>query len=281
CAEQKRMGKWLTKSKILAYSQEKPSIDEYFSFFDDKYYLSFWEKDELDTKEYYFIEQLYSPDVKHYKYGTKYLANYIPLFNSEEEFNQLCYKCGARDECEMQREAGIPKAFDCIATKAITINEKGDKFGSSMLGILKADVDHLGFIFSLGLEKKMSISRYLTLSRMMDFFFSGYIYQTLSKKYQNIYTVYSGGDDLFLISDWETMIQFAKEMYSDFREFTCKNIDITLSSGITAIKPKFPIRRGADIVSELLEDSKNHGRDRITLFNTIVKWQDLTELFQL
>lgn len=48
--------------------------------------------------------------------------------------------------------------------------------GDQKLGLLKADVDNLGKIFALGLEKKQrSISRISTLSSQFEFFFSGYL----------------------------------------------------------------------------------------------------------
>jgi CRISPR-associated protein Csm1 len=125
------------------------------------------------------------------------------------------------------------------------------------------------------------------MSRMIELFLSGWVHQRLSSNGQNlpiqkdfnkIYTVYSGGDDLLLVGPWETVIYFADELYKKFREFTCENEDITLSAGIAIVKPKLPVSKWAVIVNELLERSKSEGRDRLTLFNTTIKWEELGEL---
>lgn len=55
--------------------------------------------------------------------------------------------------------------------------------GDQKLGLIKADVDNLGKIFALGLEReKRSISRIYTLSSQFEFFFSGYLNE-LCKEY--------------------------------------------------------------------------------------------------
>ena len=100
----------------------------------------------------------------------------------------------------------------------------------------------------------------------------------IEKDFSKIYTVYSGGDDLLLVGPWETIIYFADELYKKFREFTCNNEDITLSAGIAIVKPKLPVSKWAYIVNELIERSKNAGRDRLTIFDTTIKWEELGDL---
>lgn len=164
--------------------------------------------------------------------------------------------------------------------------------GSQLLGILKADVDHLGLLFSLGLEP-LTFSRLATLSHAFDRFFGGYL-NTLcrritaewkrqrDKKGQSyppsleslFYIVYAGGDDLLIIGPWDQTIELAKCLYADFKAYTCQNPNITLSAGITLVKPHFPVQRFAELVSEALDTAKNAGRDRITVFDQTVLWSD-------
>lgn len=196
---------------------------------------------------------------------------------------------------------------------------QGDEQG--MLGILKADVDNLGLIFNKGFEKaaewekdipppdRKTISRFLTMSRMTDLFFSGWIQSAMEEEnhsatvkklksihgisghelwneylnsgtidFNKIYTVYSGGDDLVLIGPWETMIAFSVLLNSQFRKFTCNNPSITLSAGLTFVKPKFPVASGINQADTLLNKSKEEGKNRITLFNTTVEWEQLPKL---
>lgn len=277
CAIQRKIGRWLTHEKVLAYSTKKPSTDKYVSFFNGKYYISFWSDiNRLNQKDYYLIEEIYTPQRQPtINYGTKYFANYIPLWTSANEFEELCELCSDKNICELRGKSDIPKTFQCIALKNV---DKQKKIGSVMLGILKADIDRLGLIFTEGLGKRMSISRYSMLSRELNLFFTGYINELLRKDCLNIYTVFAGGDDLFLIGDWQTMIHFSKLIYDDFKSFTCDNPNITLSAGLVMIKPHFPIRRAADMAEELLESSKATGRDRLTLFNTTIRWQEFNAL---
>ncbi len=277
CFNLSKVGEWLTKKKVFAYSHKKPPITEYISFLNEKYYLSFWSTiSQLDPKEFYLIEDL---DTSFHRektiYGKRYLANYVPLWNSKEEFEQLCQFCNEIDSCEFSGNIGISKTFQCISLKGI---DREKEKGTAMLGILKADVDRLGFIFSVGLGKKISLSRYSTLSREIDLFFSGYLNEIISKQYRNIYVVYAGGDDLFLVSDWQTIIDFSKSLYDDFRNFTCQNPNITLSAGLVITKPRYPIRRSAEIAEEALESSKNKGRNRFTLFNHTIPWSEFESL---
>ena len=163
--------------------------------------------------------------------------------------------------------------------------------GTKRLGILKADVDHLGLIFSLGLAPP-TISRVAALSHTFDRFFSGYLNtlcqtvtetwkttllpereQALQKAGINVaelsslfYIVYAGGDDLLIIGPWDQTVELAGRLYDDFRAYTCRNPDLTLSAGISLVKPHFPVQRFVELVSEALEKSKHAGRDRLTVF---------------
>lgn len=107
-----------------------------------------------------------------------------------------------------------------------------------MLGYLKADVDNLGAVFAFGLQETNSISRISTLSRMLDIFFSGYMQKLIEDNYPELYTVYSGGDDVLVIGPWDSITNFAKELNEEFKRFTCNNENLTLSAGIAFVKHK-------------------------------------------
>ncbi|MBE7471268.1 MAG: type III-A CRISPR-associated protein Cas10/Csm1 [Anaerolineae bacterium] len=179
--------------------------------------------------------------------------------------------------------------------------------GTPLLGILKADVDHLGLIFSLGLERP-TISRVAALSHIFDRFFSGYL-NTLCRSVtwqwkerlaneektaleeratkagedgrpvkldqldSLFYTVYAGGDDLLIIGPWDQTIELASQLYTDFRAYTCQNPNITLSAGIALVKPHFPVQRFVELTKEALDASKQE-RNRITVFDQTAIWTD-------
>ena len=50
------------------------------------------------------------------------------------------------------------------------------------------------------------------------------------------------------------------------------NPNVTLSAGILLVKPHFPIHRFAKLVGDELDESKNRGRNRLTLFGETVSW---------
>ena len=94
-----------------------------------------------------------------------------------------------------------------------TFEEMCDNPKLRKLGILRMDVDNLGSIFQSGLSKeKSSLARYASLSRSFDYFFSGYINNIVMQE-ENVdksFIVYSGGDDLFIVGEWNTTIRIAK-----------------------------------------------------------------------
>ncbi len=163
--------------------------------------------------------------------------------------------------------------------------------GSKLLGVLKADVDHLGLVFSLGLEPP-TISRTAALSHAFDRFFSGYLNtlcRSQTEKWKReqrqadqqppedldslFYIVYAGGDDLLIIGPWDQTVELARQLNADFRAYTCHNPNITLSAGITLVKPHFPIQRFVELTGEALDGAKDAGRDRFTIFEeTPVRW---------
>lgn len=261
CQTQIKIGKELVYNKVLAYSRDKLNFEKSVSLFDNSYYLYFFENFD-NVKSYlgnfYLIEEIYNSDL-HPVLRTVYLDNYVPV--KKEGFSLVPLTA---DEIA---EANLPYSSE----------EKNKKVGLKKLGIFKGDVDNLGLIFSFGFEKSgISISKFATLSRMLDLFFTlclKNMQENSKDEYKNIYTVYSGGDDLFLFSDWDTMINFSKYFYDEFKRFTCYNPDITLSAGIVIVDEKYPLRRGAELADEFLEKSKIKGKDRLSIFDTTFKWE--------
>ena len=264
CNKQIDLGKWLSLGIFITFSKKKPDNQRNIELFKGKYFVSILKEKIRDTTEYYLIEKLYKSKEKlNFEFPVKFMANYVPLKKSTEDTETL-----------------FPKTFSDIADASIRKDNNNKKKGSLLLGFVKADIDRLGFIFRYGLGDNISISRYTSLSRMLDIFFTGYL-ETLiksEKRFNNIYTVYAGGDDLFLISDWETAILFSERIYKEFREFTCNNDDITLSCGIDINRARYPVRMAAKRADLNLELSKNKGKDCITFFNTTIKWEDFGSL---
>ena len=87
-----------------------------------------------------------------------------------------------------------------------------------------------------------------------------------------VYINYAGGDDLLIIGPWDSIVELASDIRRNFKEFTCQNDDINISGGVSIISNKFPIGRAASLAGDLLEKSKDQGRNRISVFGETVCW---------
>lgn len=164
-------------------------------------------------------------------------------------------------------------SFEEIAAKSI-----GDK----KLALLKLDVDNLGNIFSKGLGESSTVSRVTSLSRMLALYFEGYINHLIKEHNweDSLYVVFSGGDDTFIVGAWDKVLDFVKEFYAKFREFTCYHPMVTFSAGISIFREDFPIIMSASVTEEALERAKNYlekgqelpQKNRISLFGEVFSW---------
>ncbi len=176
---------------------------------------------------------------------------------------------------------GTPLTFERIASG----EGKEDESSFPMLGVAKMDVDNLGLIFSLGLKSKdifdeslYSISRYAMLSRELDHFFCGHI-NSIARD-NNVYLVYSGGDDLFAVGRWIDIIDFVKDVNKKFTEFTCHNPNFTISCGTVVVKPKYPVAKFADDANNQLEEAKKANKNKISIFYRVVNWKQMEEYIE-
>jgi len=188
----------------------------------------------------------------------------------------IVYKLNDTDFIENVQEASVSFGFTFVLqTPLMELRDLAETSeGIKKWGVLRGDVDNLGNIFSEGL-KNATISRISTLSSMLSFFFNGYINNICSEYKDNIYGIYSGGDDSFIVGSWSTLPDLAKRIYGDFRKFTGENPDITLSIGISvAPGEKYPIYRVADAGGIALEKAKDIDKDKdaITFLDMPIKW---------
>lgn len=223
------------------------------------------------------------------------ISNYIPKtkeddidFNNEhpEKGNTLCRYCGSPCKLEKDDKEGIPPrkqlvakylTFQCIS--ASTVRNNNGK-GVDHLAIIKADVDDLGFIFSNGLRDAFSISRYASLSRMLNYFFTGWLIEEIREKFPMTYTVYAGGDDLLLIAPWEDAFRFGRQIGVKFKSYVGGNPNITISMGINLMRPGSPVKLATKGAEDNLDNKSKEadGKNSITVFNTTVKYDELREL---
>ncbi len=159
---------------------------------------------------------------------------------------------------------GYVKTLEELAGKTEDDEKKFHK-----IAVLRMDVDNLGDSFIKGFwiplpngeddKTPASISRIANLSFMLDWFFTGYINKILAREEykEQAYIVYAGGDDLFIVGNWEVIPNIAKDIYTEFREFACKNPKLTISGGIAMNNPTFPIYKAAQNAGDYETIAKN------------------------
>jgi len=208
---------------------------------------------------------------------------------------------------DMPRPDVIPGRWN-VATAAPILDERVLDFeeianlsqGAPLLGVLKADADRMGLLFSRGIHPP-TFSRTMALSATIHRFFGEYLDQlchTMTgqwksaacqdealqealkrrkvQEWENLksifYVLYAGGDDLFIIGPWDAMIDLALELRRQYRAYTCKNPEFGLSAGLIFIKPHMPIHQFSKMADEAERAAKNAGRDRIKLLGQELTW---------
>lgn len=214
------------------------------------------------------------------------INGHVPTYRDSDNKDN-CLLASTRSEEKIfdlidQIKEGMPKTFGHIAVKARHWDQENNRcHGTEALGVLKADVDRLGMLFGCGLpDERFTLSRLATMSRQLNNFFSLYLPHLLrtSEKFYDVYTVFAGGDDLFLIGPWNRMADLAQFLREKFTEYVSHNPEITFSAGITAHKPNTPVDKLADASEVALALAKDGGRNRITMFDETVTWDAFAKL---
>ncbi|MDR1975714.1 MAG: type III-A CRISPR-associated protein Cas10/Csm1, partial [Campylobacteraceae bacterium] len=206
CGNFIKIGEHLAKDRYLVVSKKSGETD----IFGD-YYITF---------------------TKNVKMG----KNYIAIFDisNDEEFKG--YAKWELSSYVKTSDKGEILTFEDLAKNSCNADEK---YGIKAIMALKGDVDNMGnFIQNSDNGVTNSFARYNFFSRLVDYFFS--VYATTLMKDKNIYTVFAGGDDIFILGAWDEVIEFAKELRGKFMEFI-DGSKLSISMGLVLAKPNKPI----------------------------------------
>ncbi len=179
-------------------------------------------------------------------------------------------------------EPGNPKTLGQLARQALMFTDKPGRYeGLEALGVLKADVDNLGIIMLEGLPpEKFTLARLATMSRQLHFFFCYYLPYLLQKEreFQDTYTVFAGGDDLFVIGPWSKILRLARTIPEEFARYVGHNEVLHLSAGVIVAKPHVPVQHLAAMAEEALGEAKSGEKNALALFGEVVAWPRVAEL---
>ncbi len=199
---------------------------------------------------------------------------YVPLFGEDEETLKAYRQMDDDRDDSDEIQAGHIKTFAALAHDSTEL-VNGTRLGRPMLAVLKADVDRLGQIFGSGLGERWSLARESALSRMLDGYFTIRLPWWLKQHYPDTYTVYAGGDDLFLVGPWRDMFNLARDLQEDFARFSLGNPDLTLSAGLALFDARTPISIAALEAEDRLERAKESGRNRVcAISSSPMTWPD-------
>ena len=180
-----------------------------------------------------------------------------------------------------KNETNEVKTFEELAKQSVKEGKKDGnrEYGVEALMAMKGDVDSMGkFIKNSDITN--SFAKYNFFARMIDYFFS--VKASVMMKERALYTVFAGGDDIFILGAWDEVIDFTKELREEFMKFVGDS-GLTLSVGMIMTKPNKPVNFIAGIAEEALEKSKEYKpeqkegdkeKNAITLFRQTIGFDE-------
>jgi len=157
--------------------------------------------------------------------------------------------------------------------------------GIQRLGVLRMDVDNLGKLFAEGLGNEATLSRVANLSFAISLYFEGWVgvlAQRRNAHHEVLYTIYSGGDDLFFVGAWDEVVELALDIRRDLTLYAANHPGIHASAGLVLIDSKYPLAAAAREAGEAEEQAKGlhwydaegrlHTKDAITFLGQSLPW---------
>ncbi len=201
----------------------------------------------------------------------RYTTNRVPVVRDQKEADKINKRLGEVKESE-KAHLNQPMTF----THLNVLTESGFE----RLGVLRMDVDNLGDIFSKGLGSSFSLSRMATLSFQISLFFEGWLKKIVEMEEWNnlVYTVYSGGDDLFLLAPWDRVPYLARQIVEDFNNYTGQHRGLHISGGMAFIDGKYPIYQAADDAAEAEKIAKQENKNAFGFLGKRWQWESFDDL---
>lgn len=153
--------------------------------------------------------------------------------------------------------------------------------GVKTWGVLRGDVDNLSLIFRQGLGENLSLSAFASLSRAVSAFFGIYFNDILREFRDQVYTVYAGGDDFFIVGSWSVLPSVAGRLRKAFARYVAGNTNVTFSAAIhLASHRKHPLFAAAERAGQLLDEAKDTAeeKNRLAFMGAILTWPEFEAL---
>jgi CRISPR-associated protein Csm1 len=223
------------------------------------------------------------------------LKDYVPGMPVWNRDLRTRYQDLIRKHQEADDEALSPHSDSIIEFSYLAEFAK-QRTGTDKLGVLKMDVDGLGAIFGGITTAKEAYAA----STAFGWFFGEFIRDHLLKATftpatggaperfaDNLYVVFSGGDDCFFVGAWDAVFEFATRFRLEFEAFAAfitnevKSIakPPTISAALLVVDAAFPVVRFAALADEALDVAKSVKDDKgqplknsIQVFGQTLSW---------
>ncbi len=202
--------------------------------------------------------------------GRRFLVNVTPTITAEE--------------VRQAREANLDEVPAPDSVKPFEVMAWQSQ-GIKRLGVLRMDVDNLGRIFAEGLGERATLSRVASLSLAVSLFFEGWVERLAEEQNardgrgERLYSIYSGGDDLFFVGSWDAIVELARHIRADLSRFAAHHPGIHASAGIALVAAKYPLYQAAREAGEAEEAAKHyrrpqgHTKDAIAFLGEVQPWE--------
>lgn len=181
--------------------------------------------------------------------GRRFLVNVAPILSDAELETMRRIMTPAESE-DLPRGPGGVKPFSVLAHQSN---------GIKRLGILRMDVDNLGQLFQNGFGEQATFSRIAALSFAVSLYFEGWVSRLVedAQTEGRVYTIYSGGDDLFFAGSWDAMLELAIRIRADLTNYAAGHPGIHASAGVVLVGGKYPLSQAAQDAEKAEEAAKN------------------------
>jgi hypothetical protein len=151
----------------------------------------------------------------------------------------------------------------------------GRAAGRRYLAYLRIDADRIGDEFRNLAGRPQ---RTWGLSKLLDAAFSSAVAKLIASKFPNLYPVYGGGDDLFVIGPWNETLDFASAWRSEFRVISGDKL--TFSAGVALAKPRQHILTKSEEAEHALDQAKGPPRDSIHALGITIPWGEFAGVLE-
>lgn len=163
--------------------------------------------------------------------------------------------------------AGQLKTFWHLACDDREPDGAGGWRGQRGLMAVKGDVDNLGKLF----RSQPGVAHSMALSRELHQFFAVWLPAHCAVHAPNMYTVFAGGDDFFLIGPWRAAQTLLEDMRQAFARYAGQRPDVHFSAGLSLCAPSWPVRALANQAEAALASAKTE-KNAVSVFGQTLPW---------